>query len=376
MSSDIYILAGGGTGGHLYPGLAVAGELVRRRPEAKIVFACSDRPIDRQVLDEFPYALVAQPVKPLPRGLTGWWGFWRGWRRSNRLARDLVADLRPRAVLGLGGFAAAPLVRRAARAAVPTALLNPDAVPGLANRLLASQVLVVFCQFASTRGRFSRRVAEKVRVVGCPVRAELTSASRAEAMRFFELDPGRKTLLINGGSLGAASINEAAAVLDDQLEALADTWQVVHVTGRADVLDTADLGGSRKLSVRRLDYCRRMDLAYAAADLVLGRAGASTTAELAATGTPAVLMPYPYHKDQHQRMNAMSLAEAGPAGAARPAVVVCQDARDAAANAEALRGILLPIMRDVEVLSAMQQTASALARTNAAAAVADWLTEA
>lgn len=368
----IYLFAGGGTGGHLYPALAVAGELVRRQPSARVVFACSNRPIDRQILDGQPYGVVAQPVRPLPRGPRGWWGFWQAWRESRGLAGDLIADLKPRAVLGLGGFAAGPVVHQAARAGIPTGLLNPDAVPGRANRFLARRVDVIFAQYRSTIASFPAALAGKVRVVGCPVRAELLNASREQAMAFFALDAARRTLVINGGSQGAATINETALLLEDDLEPLASSWQVLHITGRgwSPPCARARTGG---LTVRRVDYCDRMDLAYAAADLLVGRAGASTTAELAATGTPAVLMPYPYHKDQHQRLNAQAMNDMSPPGLFPP-VILCDDAKDARLNAGALRAILLPLLADPEALAQMRRSAQSLPGAGAAA-VADWLIE-
>ena len=367
----IYLFAGGGTGGHLYPALAVAGELVRRQQGARVVFACSNRPIDRHILDGQSYGVVPQPVRPIPRGLRGWWAFWRAWRESRRLAGDLIADLKPRAVLGLGGFAAGPLVHQAARAGIATALLNPDAVPGRANRFLARRVDVIFAQYRSTIECFPPALAGKVRAVGCPVRGELLNASREEAMAFFALDPARRTLVINGGSQGAATINQAAELLEADLGALASSWQVLHITGKGWPAASAPArpGG---IAVRRIEYCDRMDLAYAAADLLLGRAGASTTAELAATGTPAVLMPYPYHKDQHQRLNAQSMIEMAAPGWPPPAIV-CDDVKDAGLNAAALRAVLLPLLADGAALAQMRRAAQTLPGAGAAAAVADWL---
>jgi UDP-N-acetylglucosamine--N-acetylmuramyl-(pentapeptide) pyrophosphoryl-undecaprenol N-acetylglucosamine transferase len=276
----------------------------------------------------------------------------------------MIRDLKPRAVLGLGGFAAGPVVRRAAGAGVPTALLNPDAVPGKANRYLARRVDVIFTQFAATARAFGSRGEGKVRQVGCPVRAAFASADRAEAMAHFGLDADKKTLVVLGGSLGAASINAAMALLSGDLAAVADAWQVLHVTGPAKGAEAEETGGG--IEIRRVEYCHRMDLAYAAADLALARAGAGTVAELSATATPAVLMPYPYHKDQHQRLNAAELVEAA-------AAVLCEDRKDPAANAEALRGVLLPILREQDQLSRMQDGATATARPDAARAVAEWL---
>ncbi|MGB2821939.1 MAG: UDP-N-acetylglucosamine--N-acetylmuramyl-(pentapeptide) pyrophosphoryl-undecaprenol N-acetylglucosamine transferase [Phycisphaerae bacterium] len=365
MASPVYIFAGGGTGGHLYPGVAVAGELARLRPEAKAVFACSDRPIDRLILDETAYAVVPQPVRPMPRRIAECPGFVRAYLSSAAQARRMIADLRPAAVLGLGGFAAGPVVYRAAKTGVRTGLLNPDAIPGRANRLLAGRVDAIFTQFSITAEHLGRSGGAKVHLVGCPVRREFALADRGEAIGHFGLREDLKTLLVNGGSLGARSINEAIGRLAAELDEQAGTWQVLHVTGPSK---TSALGGQAGgLNVRVLEYCRRMDLAYAAADLALSRAGAGTVAELAATGTPAVLMPYPYHADQHQRLNAAGLSEAG-------AAVICEDGRDADRSAEALRRTLLPILREPDRLARMTEAASQAAPHNAAEAVARWLT--
>ena len=368
MKPAIYIFAGGGTGGHVCPGLAVADELVRRSRAARIVFACSNREIDRRILDPLEYGIVPQPVRPLPRRLGQVWPFLRAWRSSLRLAADMVADLKPAAVLGLGGFAAAPVVRKAARAGVPTALLNPDALPGRANLHLARRVDAIFTQFDSSADHFPAKVRSKVRCTGCPVRGEILTADRDEAMRHFELDAGRKTLLVLGGSLGAANINEGLAELAGDLDALADTWQVLHITGPAKgQTDAGGHGGG--ITVRTVEYCHRMDLAYSAADVVLCRAGANTVAELSATGTPAVLMPYPYHADDHQRLNAAALVETG-------AGVICEDTKDASANAAALRESLLPILREDSRMSSMRAAAGCTAKPRAAAEVAKWLAQA
>ena len=367
MSAEVYILAGGGTGGHLYPGLAVAEELAVLRPAAKVVFACSARAIDDRILEAQPYPFVPQPVRPLPARPLGWPGFLLAWARSAGLARRLMADLRPAAVLGLGGFAAGPVVCRASRAGVPTALLNPDAVPGKANRMLAGRADVIFTQFASSRDVFPPGLRERVRCVGCPVRRGLVGGDRAEALRHFGLRGDRRTLLVFGGSLLAEALGEAVARLAGELRELAAGWQLLHISGspRAGQIERAlaDAG----VGVRTLAYCDRMGLAYAAADLALARAGAVTVAELAATGTPAVLMPYPHHADRHQLFNAAALVECG-------AAVVCEDLKDPAANAANLRGVLLPLLRDAAALDAMARAAAGLAgRPSAAAAVAEWL---
>jgi len=368
VDSRIYIFAGGGTGGHLYPGLAVAEELKRLDGEARVIFACSNRSIDRRILGPTSYAAVPQPVRPLPRGLRGWGRFAWAWSSASAQARDIIADLLPVAVLGLGGFAAGPLVCRAARAGVPAAVLNPDAVPGKANRYLARHAEVIFTQFASTRECFPPPARRKVRCVGCPVRRGLLTAKRDGASRWFNLDAARKTLLVFGASLGAASINDAARRLAGGLDEFAETWQLLHITGSEKCAEFTEAYKGCRIVASVLEYCDRMDLAYAAADLVVCRAGASTVAELAATGTPAVLIPYPHHSDLHQRLNAAALAEAG-------AAVIVDDRLAPAANAAALQAALVELLGDSARLEAMRLAAKALARPQAAQEVAEWLAE-
>ncbi len=366
MTPRTYILAGGGTGGHLYPGLAVAERLRELDPGCTVVFACSAREIDRRILDPLDYAVVPQPVRPLPRGARGWGAFLLAWGRSVRLAKALVRDLRPAGVLGLGGFAAGPVVRQAGRAGIRTALLNPDAVPGKANRYLARRVDAVFTQFESTRAHFPPPVQTRVHAVGCPVRRSLLGGEREEALRHFDLREGRRVLVVNGGSLGARSVNEAVLALRDELAPLADAWQVLHITGRDRFDEVAGAWSAGSLHVRTLPYCERMDLAYAAADLIVGRSGASSVAELVATATPAVLVPYPGHRDRQQYLNAEPLVERG-------AAVVVEDRQDAAGNADAFRASLLPLLREPARLDAMRHAAQTARPSDAAGAVARWL---
>ena len=376
MGNNTYIFAGGGTGGHLYPALAVAVELKQLQPEAQIVCACSDRAIDRTILAATPYAIVPQPIKPLPRRPRGWLGFLAGLVKSWKLASRLVGDLQPRAVFGLGGFAAVPVVRAAAARGIRSCLLSIDAVPGLANRLLARHAQAIFTQFQQTATCYGANAA-KCRLIGCPVRRELVSAERAAAVKELGLRPDRKTLLVMAGSLGAANINQAAVAILSDLARLADAWQVLHVTGAdklaevraayAELKPTTDLAAaSKQLHHVLLEYCHRMDLAYAATDLVLSRAGASTIGELVAVGKPAALMPYPYHRDQQQRRNAEGMVASGSA-------ILVLDACDATANARSLRELLWPVMIDPARLDRLAKAASSSVRNDAASQLARWL---
>ena len=286
MSRPIYIFAGGATGGHLYPAIAVADELKRLQPDAQIVFACSHYDIDKRVLSSSPYACIPQPIRPLPKRVEMIPGFLGSLLSSWHLAKRILRDLQPRAVVGTGAFAAVPVTLCSAKAGIPTALINIDAVAGRANRHLARKVEVVFVQFERTGDTLPR--SARVVKVGCPVRRELLQGNAEEARRVWELSPHRKTLLIMAGSLGARNINQAVAAIADDLDELADDWQVLHICGPGK---RADLEGKVGKKIRHviMEYCQWMALAYAVSDLVLARAGASTIGELAALSKPAVL---------------------------------------------------------------------------------------
>ena len=333
--------------------------------DALVVFACSDRPIDRQVLRPSGHSFVSQPVRPLPRRPRDALRFLRGWVSSKMLARRLVADLEPAAILGLGGFAAGPLISTAS-VKIRCGLLNPDAVPGKANSYLAGRVQAIFTQFESTELRFAPSLRGAVHCVGCPVRAELLHADRLRAISTFGLRPDRKTLLILGGSTGAASINEAVSALAEDLDTFADTWQMLHITGPAAKFDADRAYRNRRIVVRTMKYCDRMDLAYAAADLALCRGGASTVAELAVTDTPAVIMPYPYHRDLHQARNAKAMVDAS-------AAICLKDKCSLSANVATLRGSLLELLSESPTLEQMTLAVGRLAKPDAAMKVASWL---
>jgi UDP-N-acetylglucosamine--N-acetylmuramyl-(pentapeptide) pyrophosphoryl-undecaprenol N-acetylglucosamine transferase len=365
MHRPTYILAGGATGGHLYPGLAVAEAILRRQQQALVVFACSDREIDAQILGPRDWPFTPQPIQPFPRNLLKWPGFLQAWLASRRLAEDLLGDLQPQAVLGLGGFAAAPVVRGAASRGIRAGLLNPDAVPGRANRYLAGRVDAIFSQFESTAEHYRKADRGKVRAVGCPVRRDLAEANAEEARRVFGLSGDRRTLLVFGGSTLAHNLTEAVMALAGELEDFGDHWQLLMPAG--DRTEQAlEAFRQRRINTRIMRYCERMDQAWAAADLAVCRGGAVTVAELSATGTPAVILPYPHHADRQQWLNAESLVEAG-------AAVIIDDRCDPAANADALRAELLDILGEGERLREMQAAARQGSRADAADAVAQWL---
>ena len=268
-------------------------------------------------------------------------------------------------VIGSGGYAAGPPVRAAQQLGITTGLLNPDAVPGRANRHLAGRADHIFIQWSRTRGAFPDSVS--VHETGCPIREGFSDSSRDRGLAEFGLDPSRRTLLVTGASQGARNINETVIrLLDtegDVRSSFAESWQFVHLTGGAMRDQVAEKYESWGVPARVLAFTERMPEAMAVADLVISRAGASSLAEITAAGCPSILMPYPYHRDQHQRSNALVLADAG-------AAILLEDRADGADNANRLAPLLSKLLGDSAALERMAGAARGLGRPDAAKQVA------
>lgn len=360
-----FVIAGGGTGGHLYPGLAVAEAFQRVQPDLEVTIFGTPRPIDKRLADDRGFELVAQAVQAFTGKPWRWPSFFMAFRRSVRAARARFEARMPAVVLGLGGYAAAPAVEVAAKLGVPTAIFNPDAVPGRANRRLAPRVDRVFVQWEDTTQRFGDRAS--VRCTGCPIRPAFSKATREAGHRILKLDPDKRTLLITGASQGARSINLTILELID-LWKVAKDWQLVHLTGPADLEACRARYVEHGVAARTLAFTEHMAYCMAAADLVICRAGAGTLAEITAMGLPAILMPYPFDRKQHQVENAKVLVK-------NHAAVLIEDRNDPSNNAERLREELRDIMRSDERRRQMGRRAGALGRLGAADEIAKELFE-
>lgn len=295
------IVAGGGTGGHLFPGLAVA-ECVAGTDAAAVLFVGSTYGIEARVIPTTRFAF-----RPLPiRGLRG-----RGWRGAAQLAVQLpaavvsawriVGDFGADVVVGVGGYASFPVVLAAWLRRVPSVLLEQNAHPGLANRVLAKLARRVCTTFAEAAAYFP---AGKVVLTGNPVRS-FAPTERAAGGAF--------TLLVFGGSQGAHHLNEAMADAADRLRAALPALRIVHQSGAADAAALRARYHALAMTAEVQPFIDDMGAAYAAADLVVCRAGATTVAELTVLGKPAILVPYPFAADDHQRANAEVLAARGAA---------------------------------------------------------------
>lgn len=364
MAESHIVFAGGGTGGHLFPGLAVAAAVRRIAPDAQIAFFTTNRPLDGDLLGPTGYGRIPQVVRPFSPRPWRWPGFWFAWRASVAAAREHFAEHRPAAVLGLGGYAAGPPVVAARQLGIRTAILNPDAAPGRANRFLASRSDLVVLQWDVSRRYFSPDAP--CRTLGCPIRSEFSERiDAADARRRFGLDPARPVLLVTGASQGAGTINDAVVQLWPEFARRHPEWQLLHLTGAVHEAATRSAYERAGIAAVVVGFTREMWLALGAADIVISRAGASTLAELAVLRKPAILMPYPYHRDRHQHANAQVLADAG-------AAEIVEDLKDGALNRAPLFAAL-ERLADPARRAAMAAAAATLARPGAADAVAAWL---
>src|ERR1019366_1642032 len=356
-------LAGGGTGGHLYPGLAVAEAMRAADSDVKIVFLCTEREIDRVILEPSGFEFIPQSIVPPKTSVGGLLRFWKSWRETKDLLRRTFKDRRPAAVLGLGGYAAGVAVNMAANRKIPTAILNPDLIPGKANQYLMRYTRAVCCQFEQTIERVPAEHRHKVRVTGCPIRADITHLpDREAAIARLELKPNLKTLAVTGASLGAQTVNEAILTVLEGMEI--PGCQILHLAGRDHA--QAVRAGYRSLenvAVRVIDFTPAMADVWAVADLCLSRSGASSCAELTACGIGSILMPYPFHKDLHQRANAKILADAG-------AAVLIDDEKDRKKNAAKLKPVIESLFLDAPKRQAMGEAAKKMGRPEAAEAAA------
>ncbi len=302
------LFAGGGTGGHLYPAIAIAEEMLKKDPNARISFVGTKDKIEARVVPEKGFEFHTIWIS----------GFSRRLRLSNILfplkvlvsliqSFFVIKKIQPDVVVGTGGYVCGPVLYVSSLLGIPTVVHESNSFPGATTRLLASRVSKVFITFEVTKQWLSS--AATTEVVGNPTRAELSNVTRDEGSGYFNLNARKKTVFAFGGSLGAASINMAMQSVTE--DAIAQDYQVILQTGAADRRSASAIRQHQNIVV--MEYIDRMDYGYAAADVIVSRSGATTLAELTRLGKPAVLVPYPFAAAHHQELNAKTMVESGAA---------------------------------------------------------------
>lgn len=353
-------LAGGGSGGHIYPNLAVLEALeAALGPESvSATFLVSTRDIDRSILEsELRHftALPASPVQLRPRALAR---LVFGWGKTVRAARAALRDHGSQIVLATGGFVSAPVSFAARAERIPFVLLNLDAVAGKANRFSARSATL---RMTTVTGPQVPASWEPIRPV---VRhSAMPRGTPAECRQRFGLDPDRPTLLVTGGSQGARSINRMMALLTRDNPGSFKHWQILHQCGSGESdKQHAEYQRSWANAVC-LEYIDDMASAWGAADLAVARCGAGTVSEIWASRVPSVLLPYPYHRDNHQALNAERLSNAGVA-------IVHTDLIDPAANTAQAGATILELMLDDQAREQMRSDFDQLGPTDGAQTIA------
>jgi len=359
-----YFFAGGGTGGHIYPAIAVAQRIRKIAPDAAITFFCSSRPIDTKILSASGFEsvkLISSGFSLRPDKLIKFiFGFLKSYAIAAGKLKEAKTSRANTIIIGTGGFVSAPALIAANKAKIPIAMINVDSVPGRANKLLASLAKVIFVQFEYTK-KYFKDDADRVEVTGCPLRESFFAADKTEAIAKLGLNQDKKTFVVTGASSGSVNINRAVTESFGKLARFAEQWQMVHITGTANFDKVKAEYENAEIDAVVLDYCDDMAALLTTADIVVGRAGAVSVAEYAQSSAAAICIPYPYHKDNHQYINAKQLADAGGA-------VIVEDNADIATR---LSEKLLALMADDAMRNQIAAAAKTITNPNAAEQIAE-----
>ncbi|MGH8093626.1 MAG: undecaprenyldiphospho-muramoylpentapeptide beta-N-acetylglucosaminyltransferase [Chthoniobacterales bacterium] len=345
------VIACGGTGGHLFPGLAVA-EVLRARGHEVLLFI-SEKEVDTLAVEgrtEFRYEKLPTVALPSPFS-PAILAFVRRFNESLSLCRSIFRKFNPQAVLGMGGFTSTAPVLAGRMRGVPTFIHESNAVPGKANRHTARFVRAVLLGFKECAEFFPKA---KTEFTGTPIRSSLARIDRRQALEKLGLEPSIPTLLVMGGSQGASGINQALIKAMPSLQGL--SLQVIHLSGSRDARLLEDNYRRENIPAHVLAFHHHMEEVYSAADFALARSGASSLAELALFALPALLVPYPYAADDHQTRNAEVFVRG------KAALLL----KESELSGELLAKIIRDLLGDPETLRAMSAQAAALAPKNAA----------
>jgi UDP-N-acetylglucosamine--N-acetylmuramyl-(pentapeptide) pyrophosphoryl-undecaprenol N-acetylglucosamine transferase len=304
MKQYKFILSGGGTGGHIYPAIAIANELKSRFPNAEILFVGANNKMEMQKVPQAGYKIKGLWIAGLQRRLTFDNALFPIKLLSSLLkSRTIIAAFKPDVVIGTGGFASGPLLKVAGIAGIPTVIQEQNSYPGITNKLLSKKASKICVAYENLERFFPKG---KMILTGNPVRQDLIDidSKRAEAIQYFNLDSKKKTLLVLGGSLGARRVNQ---LIEKELEnILSQNVQVIWQCGK---LYLEDYKKYNKENVQVVAFIERMDLVYAAADVIISRAGASSVSELCIVGKPVIFIPSPNVAEDHQTKNAQAIVD-------------------------------------------------------------------
>jgi len=348
------LIAAGGTGGHVFPAIAIADEIKKLRLNAEILFVGTKEKIESRVVPQRGYSLVFIWIS----------GFHRSLRVDNLLfpikvfvslvqSFFLIKRFQPDVVIGTGGYVCGPVLYIASLLRIPTVVHESNSFPGITTRMLSTRATRIFTAFSETVHWLKRK--DNIELAGTPTRDVLGTVSREDGIRFFNLDPSKRTVFVFGGSLGAASINQAVRLLVNDF--VDSNIQLIWQTGKTNETLVKEMVTKKNCWVST--FIDKMEYAYSAADLVVCRAGATTLAELTRLGKASVLIPYPHAAADHQTFNAQTLVDAGAA-----VMIADKDIKTK------LKDVINSIINDENKLKQMNEASRAIGKPNAGREIA------
>ena len=361
------IISGGGTGGHIFPALSIADKLMELNPETEILFVGADGRMEMEKVPAAGYRIVGLPVAGLQRKLT-LSNFALPFKvlKSIRMAKKLIREFKPDIAIGVGGYASAPLLWAAGRMGVPTLIQEQNGFAGLTNKILGKKAKSICVAYEGMERFFP---ADRIILSGNPIRKEIVAADEAmvkEAIEFYGLDSHKKHIFIVGGSLGSATLNNAMKKwIQDGCpggEGIEVIWQCgkYYKPSVDEFMAKAKETGLKTEGIQYSDFIKRMDLAYAASDVIITRSGASSVSELCAAHKAAIFVPSPNVTEDHQTHNAMALVR-------KDAGMIVKDSE----ASEKLMSTACALVADPEKIALMEKNIAALAKTDAAMTIAE-----
>lgn len=361
MKIERAIISGGGTGGHIFPAIAIADEIKRRNPNAEILFVGAIGKMEMEKVPAAGYTIIGLTIAGFQRKFT-FSNFLLPYKiiKSLLKARSILKSFKPQVVVGVGGYASGPMLKAATMLKIPTLVQEQNSFPGKTNKLLAKDVSALCTAYEGLEKFFPK---EKITLTGNPVRFEMVNieGKREEAFQFYGLDSNLKTILVIGGSLGARTLNQSVMNHYDLLKN--KDVQVLWQCGKLYYSELKDqLKDKESYNIKQVQFIDRMDLAYAMADVIISRAGAISVSELCLVKKPLILVPSPNVAEDHQTKNAMALVEKG-------AALLVKDSE--------AKETLIPLAIDLLTKEELQQQLSAniakLGKPNATQSIVDVL---
>ncbi len=354
------IVSGGGTGGHIFPAISIANAIKEQHPDAEILFVGAEGRMEMQRVPDAGYKIIGLPIQGFNRKnpLKNFVVLFKIWK-SQRMAKKIIKEFQPDVAVGVGGYASGPLLNQAAKMGVPTLIQEQNSYAGVTNKLLAKKAKRICVAYEGMERFFPK---DKIIMTGNPVRQSLTQQqlSPDQAKKAMGLDPNKKTILVIGGSLGARTVNESILQHTEDIRN-ADDVQILWQHGKFYSNEIKErLAKIEKLdNLTATEFIKDMDKAYAAADLVISRAGASSISEICLLEKPSILVPSPNVAEDHQTKNAMALSEKGAAILVRDA-----EARDK------LIAVALETVMQADKLSSLAENAGKMAFRDSAKVIA------